>query len=278
MIYLKQDFDPIHTFECGQCFRWNQSDNGYIGICGGKVCRVSNDTIYCPDSDNEYWTNYFSADTDYSEIKKYLESHDETLKKCIDFGGGIRILHQDIWETIISFIISANNNIPRIKKILETMCREFGDKIDFKYNSKLGIPEGEYYSFPEPEHLNSLSIEDLACLRAGYRDKYIMDAAEKVSSGEVNLKDIPEMPTELAKKELLKIKGVGGKVADCILLFSMGRYELFPKDVWIKRILNQVYGVEEKETDSFVTEKYGNYAGFAQQYMYYYYRENDIEK
>ena len=135
-----------------------------------------------------------------------------------------------------------------------------------------------YYSFPEPERLNSLSIEDLACLRAGYRDKYIMDAAEKVSSGEVNLKDIPEMPTELAKKELLKIKGVGGKVADCILLFSMGRYELFPKDVWIKRILNQVYGVEEKETDSFVTEKYGNYAGFAQQYMYYYYRENDIEK
>jgi len=111
MIYLKQDFDPIHTFECGQCFRWNQSDSGYIGICGGKVCRVSNDTIYCPDSDNEYWTNYFSADTDYSEIKKYLESHDETLKKCIDFGGGIRILHQDIWETIISFIISANNNI-----------------------------------------------------------------------------------------------------------------------------------------------------------------------
>ena len=212
------------------------------------------------------------------KIKKYLESHDETLKKCIDFGGGIRILHQDIWETIISFIISANNNIPRIKKILETMCREFGDKIDFKYNSKLGIPEGEYYSFPEPERLNSLSIEDLACLRAGYRDKYIMDAAEKVSSGEVNLKDIPEMPTELAKKELLKIKGVGGKVADCILLFSMGRYELFPKDVWIKRILNQVYGVEEKETDSFVTEKYGNYAGFAQQYMYYYYRENDIEK
>lgn len=267
MIYLNHDFNPIHTFECGQCFRWNANpDNAdeYTGIASGRVCRVKGNTVYCPDCDNEFWENYFCADIDYGAIKSRLEGCGCELKAGIEYGGGIRILRQDIWEMIISFIISANNNISRIKKIIEAMCRNFGVRIEAE--------EGEYYSFPTAEKLNSLDISDLACLKAGYRDKYIMDAAAKISCGEVCIDKLADMPTADAKKELMKIKGVGGKVADCILLFSLSRYEVFPKDVWIKRVLKELYEISESETDSFVEERFGNLAGYAQQYLYYWAR------
>ncbi len=272
MIYLQQDFNEVHTFECGQCFRWNNTGNGYIGVAGGKICRVSGGTVYCPDGDNKFWENYFSVATDYGRIKDELSRRDPALTKCIKYGCGIRILRQEIWETIISFIISANNNIPRIKKIIEALCRRFGDRIE--YSDKLGIPSGDYYSFPTAERLSRLDISDLSELKAGYRDKYIIDAAQKAASGEISLDDISGMSTANAKKELMKIKGVGGKVADCILLFSCERYETFPKDVWIKRIVEELYGVPEKEIDGFISEKYGDLAGFAQQYLYFWARDN----
>lgn len=274
MIRLNHDFSPKDTFECGQCFRWNNYGTGYIGIAFGKIARVEKNTVFCPEEDNEFWSGYFSVSTDYDEIKKILTGSDTELKKCIEFGKGIRILKQDVWETIISFIISANNNIPRIKKIIETMCRSFGDRL--KIPEGLGIPDGEYYSFPSPGRILKAGLSALAPLRAGYRDKYIFHAAETVCGGQTDLTRLPSLSTQDAKKELMKIKGVGGKVADCILLFSLGRYETFPKDVWIKRVLNTVYGVSEKETDGFIAEKYGGYAGFAQQYLYYYYRENNL--
>ncbi len=271
MIYLTQNFNDIHTFECGQCFRWNPcGDGGYIGVAGGRVCRVFDGKVYCPDSDNGFWESYFALDEDYDSIKSELEKRDPELKKCIEYGGGIRILHQDLWETIISFIISANNNIPRIKKIIETLCRTFGDRIESEE------PAGEFYSFPTADKISALDISDLGCLRAGYRDKYIADAAAKVSSGEVSLGAIPEMSTPDAKRELMKIKGVGGKVADCILLFSCGRYETFPKDVWIKRVVTELYGISEAQIDGFINDKYGNLAGFAQQYLYFWARDNKI--
>lgn len=275
MIYLKKDFKPRHTFDCGQCFRWNATENDgeYIGVAGGRVCRVVSDTVYCPDEDNSFWEEYFCSSIDYEEIKNKLSRNDKNLIKCIEYGYGIRILRQDIWETIISFIISANNNIPRIKKIIETMCSEFGEHIHADKSLKSG---DNYYSFPSPEKLNSLDISDLSILRAGYRDKYIMDAASKVVSGEVDLNKLPNMTTADVKLELMKIKGVGPKVADCIMLFSLGRYELFPKDVWIKRILSVVYGVGDKDIDEFVYKKYNGLEGFAQQYLYYYYRDNDV--
>ncbi len=266
MIYLTRNFDQVHTFECGQCFRWNpDGDGGYIGVAGGRVCRVKDGAVVCPDADNEFWENYFGEGDDYDKIKSELISRDPELEKCVEYGSGIRILRQDLWETIISFIISANNNIPRIKKIIETLCKSFGDEIE----------EG-YFSFPAAERLGVLDIGDLACLRAGYRDKYILDAARKVSSGEVDLSAVPDMPTADAKRELMKIKGVGGKVADCILLFSCARYETFPKDVWIKRVVTELYGVEDKEIDGFIAEKYGDLAGFAQQYLYFWARDNKI--
>lgn len=263
---MKLDLNTVHTFECGQCFRFNANEKGeYIGVSGGRVCRIDNDNnLFCESADIEYWNNFLSLNTDYQKIKNELLLRDEKLKPCIEFGAGIRILKQEIWETIISFIISANNNIPRIKKIIEGMCKSFGEEIEFEGN--------KYYSFPTAEKIATLNLEDLAHLRAGYRDKYILDAAIKVSSGEVNLAEIEDMTDSDAKKTLMKIKGVGGKVADCIMLFSLGRFSVFPKDVWIKRILNEVYDVEEKDADVFVEKKYGELAGFAQQYLYYYFR------
>lgn len=260
-------FDTVHIFECGQCFRWSRDDSGvYTGVASGRVCHIKDRELICESGDEEFWHRYFDFDTDYAQIHSELLKTDAGLEKCIKFGSGIRILRQDVWETIISFIISANNNIPRIKKIIETLCRMYGDE----------ILDGDkiYYSFPSPEKLAKLKPEDLAPLRAGYRDKYILDAAQKIASGEVDLSLLDTMEDAELKKTLMKIKGVGGKVADCIMLFSLGRFSVFPTDVWIKRILNEVYGVEDKDIPQFVTDKYGTLAGFAQQYLYYYYRDN----
>lgn len=266
MIIKDLDFDSIHTFECGQCFRWNLSDRGYVGVAADKVCLAEDNNIICNDGDEDFWRDYFRADMDYAAIKKRLLKSDGKLNPCIEYGGGIRILHQDLWEMIISFIISANNNIPRIKGIIEKLCESFGEPVEF---------QGEvFYSFPTAEKLSTLERVNLAHLKAGYRDRYILDAAQKVASGEVDLKALPNMPTADAKKMLMQICGVGSKVADCILLFALGRFEVFPQDVWIKRILKDVYNVEEKDVDAFAKDTYGDYAGIAQQYLYYYYRDN----
>ncbi len=258
-------FDPLHTFECGQCFRWNvDNDGNYIGIACGKICMVRGREIICESEELPFWHDYFDFDTDYQEIERILTERDFSLEKCIKFGKGIRILKQDVWETIISFIISANNNIPRIRKIIETMCRLFGDKLHNEF--------GVFYSFPSAERLSQLKRDDLAPLRAGYRDLYILDAANKIATKEVDIEAFADMPTALVRKELMKIKGIGKKVADCIMLFSLGRHSVFPTDVWIKRILSNVYNVNDKDIESFVCDKYGEYAGIAQQYLYYYYR------
>lgn len=269
MIKLEKNcrFNATDTFECGQCFRWNCDDNGvYVGISAGKVCCVMERDIICNDEDNEYWSQYFSLSTDYDAICSRLNKIDDKISSCIEFGSGIRILKQDVWETIVSFIISANNNIPRIKKIIESMCKMFGDRIEF--DGKV------YYSFPSAERLAEIDISELAPLKAGYRDKYIMDAAQKVASGEVDIANLDKLPDDELKKNLMKIKGVGGKVADCIMLFAFERFSVFPVDVWIKRIITEVYGVEDKLIQQYVREKYGDIAGFAQQYLYYYYRSN----
>ncbi|MGN1092690.1 MAG: DNA-3-methyladenine glycosylase family protein [Monoglobaceae bacterium] len=269
MIRLENNcrFNATNTFECGQCFRWNCDDNGvYVGISAGKVCCVKERNIICNDEDNEYWSQYFSLSTDYDAICSRLNKIDDKISSCIEFGSGIRILKQDVWETIVSFIISANNNIPRIKKIIESMCKMFGDRIEF--DGKV------YYSFPSAERLAEIDISELAPLKAGYRDKYIMDAAQKVASGEVDIANLDKLPDDELKKNLMKIKGVGGKVADCIMLFAFERFSVFPVDVWIKRIITEVYGVEDKLIQQYVKEKYGDIAGFAQQYLYYYYRSN----
>lgn len=262
-----KDFDLVHTFECGQCFRWNKNeDNSYIGIVGNSVINVKqeNDEFTFDCNDKLLINSYFDFDKDYTDIKNKLSALDDVLIKAIPSGYGIRLLKQDPWESLVSFIISANNNIPRIKKIIESLCLNFGKKIIYNGNS--------YYAFPDADTISKLTVDNLDIIKSGFRAKYIIDAARKVTEGIVDLDSVYGMTTADAREHLKQIKGVGNKVADCILLFAYQKYDVFPKDVWIKKVLNDLYGVDEKNFDSFVTEHFGELAGFAQQYLFYYMR------
>lgn len=267
-LYNIDHFSLDQTFLCGQCFRWEKAPDGtFYGVVANHAAKMyyhDPKTIYVESSNPDlvYWSHYLNFSNDYNVIEEKLWN-DEKLRPCIEKGRGIRILRQDLWETIVSFIISANNNIPRIKKIISALCENFGERIEF--DGKV------FFGFPPPDVLAALTLEDLAPIRAGFRDKYILDAAKRVSSGEINLDDVKKMSDNDAKASLMKIKGVGSKVADCILLFSLGRYKTFPQDVWTKRIMNNLYGVGEKDIPAFVENNFGNYGGVAQQYLYYYY-------
>lgn len=253
-----EHFDIPLCLDCGQAFRWKKNENEiWEGIVCGKFLSVKQEknkiTFFNTTEEdfNNLWIKYFDLERDYEEI---LSSYDEEnlIIACKTYPG-IRILKQDEWEAICSFIISANNNIPRIKGIIERLCENFGDKIDGGY------------TFPSPEKLATLEIEDLAVIRSGFRAKYIIDAARKISSREVNIEEIKTMDFEYAKNELLKIKGVGEKVAQCALLYGFGRMEAFPVDVWVKRIVAELYpdGLPEciKGTE-----------GIAQQYLFHWRR------
>lgn len=267
-LYNIDHFSLDETFLCGQCFRWDKAEDGsFYGVVGSSAVKMyyhDPKTVYLESSNPDlvYWSRYLNFSNDYNAIESRLWQ-DESLRPCIEQGRGIRILRQELWETIVSFIISANNNIPRIKKIISKLCELYGEKIEFDGKT--------FFGFPSPDVLAALELSDLKEIRAGFRDKYILDAAKRVASGETDLSAIEKMNDADAKAELMKIRGVGSKVADCVLLFSLGRYKTFPQDVWIKRILNEVYGVDEKNISSFVAEKFGDYCGIAQQYLYYYY-------
>jgi len=265
MIEINLGCEPnlSHIFECGQCFRWNiQPDGSYIGVAGNEVvgARVDGSKIVLNGTDNvDFWSNYFDVSFDYESIKTRF-CKDEVLKKCIDYGFGIRILRQDLFETIISFIISANNNIPRIKKIIESLCKLCGDSID----------GSEYYTFPTAEQIVNAGLDKLSTIGAGYRDKYIHQTARMC----MNLVQFDALPTSEARKELLKLSGVGPKVADCILLFGLRRFDAFPADVWVKRLMDEAYNVPPTEIAKFAEQTFGEFRGLAQQYLFYYFREN----
>lgn len=271
------DFDLRHIFDCGQCFRFNKLDEEtYFGIAYNKALKISQhgDTVTLYDTtENDFygtWYNFFDFDRNYKEIKNALAT-DDYMTKATAYGFGIRILRQELWETVISFIISASNNIPRIKGIIEKLCANFGDKIIYMGN--------EYYSFPTPEKIASLSLDELGIIKAGFRDKYILGAAKAVADGTVSLEYISSLSTAEAKKELNKIKGIGNKVSDCILLFGMGRVDSFPVDVWIKRIMEYCYFEREasiKEISETAEKKFGVLGGFAQQYLFFWARDNKI--
>lgn len=271
------DFNLTHIFDCGQCFRFNKlSDDSYIGIAFGKALKISDKngiiTLYNTSKDDfeNIWYDFFDLSCNYSEIKKTLSS-DHIMNQAIKCGEGIRILKQDLWETIVSFIISQSNNIPRIKGIIERLCSNFGKPIDYMGNT--------YYSFPSIDEIASLSLEDLSVIRAGFRDKYILNAAKAFKSGNMSLEYLNSLPTPDAKKYLMSIKGIGNKVSDCILLFGMGRVDSFPIDVWIKRIMEYCYFDSEqsiKNISEFAEAKFGSLGGYAQQYLFFYARENKI--
>lgn len=279
-VILKQvcDFEPDNIFDCGQCFRWDKvSDNAYIGIAASKALLVEKDgadVILHSTTVGDFekiWYDYFDLGRDYAAVKDALSS-DSVLKKAINFGKGIRILNQEPFEALISFIISASNNIPRIKGIISRLCENFGDKLFYMGKT--------YYTFPTAERLAKETPDSLAVIRAGFRDKYIIDASQKVASGELPLNEIRFMPTAAAKAELMKIKGVGSKVADCTLLFGLGKFDCFPTDVWIKRIMEHCYfgGNDTSLGDiaAYAETNFGEYGGFAQQYLFYWARENKM--
>lgn len=282
-IILKEtkDFDPVHIFECGQCFRWIKEDDGsYTGVAKGKVINVKKDgeNIVIDNTNKEefenIWYDYFDLGRDYTSLKKELAQHDENLKKAVDFGWGIRILQQDSWEMLISFIISSNNRIPMIQRAINNISEKYGKEIG-EYRGR------KYFAFPSPEELSKASIEELRECKTGFRDKYIYHTNKMVIEEKLNMEDFIEMDSEVCHKELMKFKGVGAKVADCIALFGMRKYDSFPVDVWVKRVMQEFYGAEDMSLPKmrkYGMELFGEKAGFAQQYLFYYVRELEIGK
>ena len=277
----QDSFDLVHIFECGQCFRWNKiSEDTYIGVVADRVIKViskENEIIFNASSDEKlenFIEDYFDLKTNYNDIKKQLSNIDEYLKISTNFGSGIRILKQDLWECIISFIISANNNIPRIKKIIDRISEKYGNKIVFE--------DKEYYTFPTPEQLSKATIQDLRALGLGFRDKRIYKTTQMILNKEVDIDKLKEInDSNYIKEELLKLDGVGEKVADCIMLFSLRRFDVFPIDVWVRRVMNDLYihyedeeKVSKKELQKLAKEKFGEIPGLAQQYLFYWRREN----
>lgn len=254
--FICDDFDLAETLDCGQAFRWKKEDNGFKGFALDKPLYIEQNgnefTLKDVSEDDflSFWKDYFDLDTDYASLKK-LYSDDKTLKSACEYAKGIRLLRQDTWETLISFIISQNNNIPRIKGIIENMCKMFG-------------------GFPDAKTLSSCTEDDIAPLRTGFRAKYILDASRAVNDGRVVLSDLKTLPIEDARNSLMSIKGVGPKVAECVLLYGCYRVEAFPVDVWIKRVMAEYYpdGLPKNILST---------AGIAQQFLFHYMRTNNTK-
>ena len=274
-------FELADIFDCGQCFRWNkQNDGSYTGVFKNNVLNVQKqrETVIfkgiCNGDIEETVRDYFDLDIDYEDIKKQLSKIDENVKTSVEYGKGIRILNQDLWETIISFIISANNNIPRIKGIIERLSKAYGKEIDWNGD--------KYYTFPTAEELKDVSVEDFRKLGTGFRDIRLYETTHMILDGKVNLEQLQNNPNTIeVREQLLSLSGVGPKVADCILLFStLKRFEVFPIDVWVRRVMNELYiknpdenKVNKKEIEKLAKEKFGDLAGIAQQYLFYWKRE-----
>lgn len=281
IIENNKTFEPRHIFDCGQCFRWNINEDGsYTGVFGNNVLNIKKDknkVVFegiCEKDIKPTVENYFDLNRNYEKIKNELSKIDENMKSSIEYGKGIRILNQDLWETIISFIISANNNIPRIKGIIERLSKKYGSEIIYKGK--------KYYTFPTAEQLRDVTVEEYRKLGLGFRDIRLYETTKMVLEKEINLEKIRKNPNTIeVKEELLKLSGVGPKVADCILLFSdLKRFEVFPIDVWVRRVMNDLYikkkdetKVSKKQIEKIAREKFGNLAGLAQQYLFYWRRE-----
>ena len=284
-----ENFDLSDIFDCGQCFRFNKVnkniENDFEGVAFGKYLRVyqKDDKIYfdtTPEDFNNIWRNFFDIDRDYKKIFDMLREKDDVLKKASDFCPGMRIIKQEPFECLISFIISANNNIPRIKKTIERLCENFGEPVGAgssrprnRTNVNLGRenPAPTMYTFPSAEKIANLSLNDLEVIKSGFRAKYIHGAAKKVANGEINLDLVYDMTLDEGSEYLQWLKGVGVKIAACVLLFAYNKLESFPIDVWIKKVLEKYYSKDFPDFSPF--DYFGEYAGIAQEYLYYYERK-----
>lgn len=266
-----RDFNLKHIFECGQCFRWNANLNGsYTVVAGNRIATLSMeytnaektagilniDTASCRESE-EFWRIYLDLYRDYGKIKEVLAERDDVMRRVIPFGGGIRILKQDSWEATVSFLISQNNNIPRIKNNIRDLSKLLGKSIGFYAGE-------EYFGIPSPEALAKVTEEELAPVRLGYRAKYLIETAKCIVS----------KGRQVIESDVKSLCGVGPKVANCINLFGLGKVESFPIDVWIKKTMTDLYGIKkDDEMKAYAERTFGEYAGIAQQYLFYYVRE-----
>ena len=258
------DFYPKHVLECGQIFRYEKFGENYKVISNNRLCTLikDGDCVIIKCSDTDYFINFFDLDRDYYNLREKISKLG--YEKEVNYGRGLRILKQEPFEMLISFIISANNHIPRIRSTIEKLCRRYGENC------------GDYYAFPTAEALTNATVEELRSIGLGYRAEYVLDTAKAVYNGA--LVGLENLSDDQLRRSLIAFKGVGGKVADCIMLFGYSRYGRFPVDTWVVK----AYGRKKSEAKSLereLTEKYGDLSGFVQQYVFYYKRNNpDIIK
>lgn len=293
-----KDFNIKQIFESGQCFRWKkEKENCYIGVAFGKVievCQEGNTISIYNTSEEDFkniWFKYFDLERDYSAIKNQL-SKDSLLKTAVEYGYGIRLLNQDPFEIVISFIISARNSIPVISKTIDNISEKYGKKLEYK--GKV------YYAFPTTEELSKATLEEIQSIGGSFRSKYIVDTTNKIyrcnlaKAGKLDepkeivnellekydLEKIKNMSDDECHKALQEFMGIGAKVSDCIMLFSMEKYSAFPVDIWVKRAMMHFYGAADASLNKiriFGRERFGEISGFAQQYLFYYARENGLK-
>ena len=276
-----EHFDIGQILECGQCFRFEKLDDmHYELVAFGKVLRVRQNadsvefgyergSLDTAEFEN-IWLPYFDLQRDYGTIKAKITAGDPVMQAAVDFAPGIRILRQDPWEMLISFIISANNRIPQIKQIIKNISAQYGTQID-----------GKNYAFPDAYALSRAVPEDLRRLKTGFRDKYIVDAARKVTAAALDMSRDTEMSTDDLRKSLLSVHGVGEKVAHCILLFGYSRMDTFPVDTWVRKVMQQYYfggeAASATQIHMLARNRFGELSGFAQQYLFHYIRTKDKE-
>ena len=272
IIKIDDDFDLKKIADSGQCFRLNECGDGYSVTASDKhlfIKQISENEyeFNCSEKDyNDFWKSYFDLDTSYRDIRKRIDKDDEYLRSAAEYGKGIRILKQDPWEMLISFIISQRKNIPAIKASIEKLCALVGREIKTEKNAN----GDNIYAFPTPGEIAKLSDKELSSCGLGYRDKYVKKAASDVLSGEAELYKWQDLSGDDLMERLLKLFGVGVKVANCEILFGYHRLDAFPKDVWINRVL------ESKYPEGFNFEKYEPFNGVMQQYLFFYSRSNGV--
>lgn len=269
-----EDFDLGQTMECGQCFHFVKvGENEYGIVAYGKFLhakQTKDEFILYDTSENEFenvWRIYFDLDRDYGNIKNMLLAKDEKLKEAVETMSGVRILNQEFFETLISFIISQNKQIPHIKQIVASISRRYGTML-----GKIG--NEEFYSFPDAAVMMDVGEDALRECKTGFRAPYIRNAVELINSGAVAESSLKAEEADMCRQQLMTIKGVGAKVANCTMLFGLGRREAFPVDVWIKRIMEYLYfdgrDTPKEQIEAFAAKQYGEYGGYAQQYLFYY--------
>ena len=274
-------FNLKYTLECGQCFRWNKIDEEYyIGVIKDRVIKIKQkgNKLYVSSDNMNNLENviyeYFDFNTNYINIEERISKIDENVNNAVKNTSGIHILNQDFFETLISYIISANNNIPRISKSVNLISQKYGKKIIFENE--------EYYLFPTPNELKDVSEEDFKKCGVGFRARYLKHAVQDILNEKIGIKSINETSTEILKSKLLNIMGVGPKVADCILLFSCQKREVFPIDVWVERVMTNLYfkdygrAMKKKEILEYAEKYFENDAGIVQQHLFYNVREGLI--